>query len=692
MAQDLLFEIGTEEIPARFMPPALEQLKSLAETGLALRRLNYQRLLVLGTPRRLTLMVEKLAERQTDITEEVKGPAVKTAFDPAGKPTKAAEGFARGQGVRVEDLQAKETAGGSYVFALKSQVGRPVREVLPGFLEYLVNSLSFPKPMRWGYLEMRFARPIRWLVALYGEEEVKIEIGGVASGRTTRGHRFLGRQECPLAKPEDYRQVLADNFVMVDQAARRQEIWRQIIRLAGQENGWVKEDEELLTEVTFLLEWPTALFGNIEQKFLELPEEVVITPMREHQRYFPVYGPDGRLLPKFITVRDGNDHQLATVAGGNEKVLRARLADASFFYQEDLKEPLSAKVERLRPILFQARLGTMYQKVERLEALSRFLAEQMELPERAVADALRCARLAKADLVTGMVYEFPELQGIMGSYYAAHAGESEAVCRGIREHYQPRFAADKLPETPVGIVVAVADKIDNITGCFAVGLQPTGSQDPYALRRQALGICHILLQIESELPLMELIKASYQAYAGEAQLKFTAEEVAAEVMAFFRQRVEAIMEEKGFKFDVVKSVLEGGWDNPTDVYRRCAALQAFRQEEGFAALLTAFTRAANLAGKATVKGVNPDAFSDRLESELYQSFLAIRKEADQRLALRDYHGALCLIASLRQPIDNFFAGLIVMVDDERVRSNRLALLKLIADYISVIADLSHIVQ
>ncbi|MEW6661576.1 MAG: glycine--tRNA ligase subunit beta [Bacillota bacterium] len=692
MAQDLLFEIGTEEIPARFMPPALEQLKNLAETGLASRRLNCQSLLVWGTPRRLALKVEKLAERQADIAEEVKGPAVKVAFDAEGKPTKAAEGFARGQGVRVEDLQVRETAGGSYVFAVRRQAGRPVREVLPEFLEYLVHSLSFPKPMRWGYLEMRFARPIRWLVALYGEEEVKIDIGGVKSGRITRGHRFLGRQECTLAKPEDYRQVLADNYVMVDQAERRQEVWRQITQLAARENGWVKEDEELLTEVTFLLEWPTALCGNIQPEFLELPEEVVITPMREHQRYFPVYGKDGRLLPKFITVRDGNDHQLATVASGNEKVLRARLADASFFYQEDLKEPLEVKVERLKPIVFQARLGTMYQKMERLEGLSRFLAEQMELPERARADALRCARLAKADLVTGMVYEFPELQGIMGSYYAAHAGESEAVCRGIREHYQPRFAGDELPDTPVGIVVAVADKIDNIVGCFAVGLQPTGSQDPYALRRQALGICHILLKIESDLSLMELIKASYQAYGDESELKFSAEEVLAEVMAFFRQRIEAIMEEKGFKFDVVKSVLEGGGDNPTDVYRRCAALQAFREEEDFAALLTAFTRAANLAGKATVKGVDPGAFSERAESELYQSFLAVKQEADQRLAVRDYLGALRLIASLRQPIDNFFAGLIVMVDDERVRSNRLALLKLIADYIGGIANLSHIVQ
>jgi glycyl-tRNA synthetase beta chain len=692
MSQDLLFEIGTEEIPARFMPSALEQLKNLAETGLALRRLNYQSLQVLGTPRRLALMVKNLDECQADIAEEVKGPAVKSAFDAEGKPTKAAEGFARGQGVRVADLLLRETAAGSYVFAVRRQVGRPAREVLPEFLLYLVNSLSFPKPMRWGYLEMRFARPIRWLVALYGEEEVKVEIGKVASGRSTRGHRFLGRQECSLAKPEDYRQVLADNFVIVDQAERRQEIWRQIIKLAAQENGWIKEDEDLLTEVTFLLEWPTAFTGDIEQKFLELPEEVVITPMREHQRYFPLYSKDGRLLPKFIAVRDGNDHQLAAVKSGNEKVLRARLADASFFYQEDLKEPLSAKVARLNPVMFQAGLGTMYQKMERIVSLSNYLAEQLELPEKTRADAMRCAHLAKADLVTGMVYEFPELQGIMGSYYAAHAGESAAVCQGIREHYKPRHAGDELPETPVGIVVAVADKIDNLTGCFAVGLIPTGSQDPYALRRQALGICHILLQIENNLSLRELIKTSYLAYASAAELKFPAKEVVAEVMSFFRQRIEAMMEEKGFKFDVVKAVLEGSWDNPIDVYYRCKALQAFREEEDFAALLTAFTRAANLAGKALVQGVDPAIFSERAELELYQRFSAIKKEADQRLMVRDYLEAFRLMASLWQPLDNFFAEVTVMTDKESVRNNRLALLKLISDYIGGIVNLSNIVH
>jgi len=692
MAKDLLFEIGTEEIPARFMPSALEQLQSLAETELAVRRLDFIGLRVFGTPRRLALLVEKLAVRQSDLAEEIKGPAVKAAYNAEGKPTKAAEGFARAQGVKIEDLLVRKTSAGTYVYAVRHHKGRPTQEVLPEFLEHLVNSLSFPKPMRWGYLDMRFARPIRWLVALYGEEEVNINICGVKSGRTTRGHRFLGRQECFLAIPEDYRQILAANYVLVDQAERRQEIWRQITQLAAREHGLVKADQELLEEVTFLLEWPTALCGNIEPKFLDLPEEVVITPMREHQRYFPVYGRDGLLLPKFITVRDGNDRQLAAVANGNEKVLRARLADAGFFYLEDSKEHLAKKVERLKSIMFHARLGSMYQKMERLEKISRFLAEQMELPERTKSDAIRCARLAKADLVTGMVYEFPELQGIMGSYYAGHAGESEAVCRGIREHYQPRFSGDKLPDTPVGIVVAVADKIDNVVGCFAVGLQPTGSQDPYALRRQALGICHIILKTEFDLSLTELIRVSYRAYANDAELKLTAEEVEAEVMIFFRQRMGAIMEEKGIRFDVVKAVLEVSWDKPADVYQRCTALQAFKEEDDFAALLTAFTRAANLAGKAAVQGVDSDAFSEQAEAELYQKFLAVKQEPDQRLAYRDFHGALRLIASLLQPIDKFFTGVIVMVDDERVRSNRLALLKLISDYIGGIANLSHIVQ
>ncbi|KKM11042.1 glycyl-tRNA synthetase subunit beta [Clostridiales bacterium PH28_bin88] len=691
MAKDLLLEIGTEEIPARFMSPALSQLKELAEKGLAARRLDYRAVATYGTPRRLALLVSDLEERQRDLVEEVKGPAAKVAFDAQGNPTKAAEGFARGQGVPVSALTVKETPAGAYVFATKKLAGGPAAGVLPEFLLEVIAGLNFPKPMRWGYLDMRFARPIKWLVALFGPDVVDLELAGLRSGRLTRGHRFLGSQEIEIREPGDYLPRLEENYVIADQERRREIIWQQIVTLAAQEGGLVQEDEELLEEVTHLLEYPTALCGGFDSSYLELPQEVLITPMREHQRYFPVWGPDGRLLPKFITVRNGTAESLDTVRQGNEKVLKARLADAAFFYQEDLKEPLADKVVRLQPIVFQESLGTMYQKVERIQALAGYLARAMGLPPETEQDAIRCAYLAKADLVTGMVYEFPELQGIMGAYYAAHAGEKESVSRGIREHYQPRFAGDALPETPVGKVVAIADKIDTIVGCFAVGIQPTGSQDPYALRRQALGISHILLSGEHHLSLRDLVTAAYRAYDPTVRLQVPLEQVIQDVGAFFRQRLENIFEEKGFRYDVVNAVLAAGWDDPTDAYNRAGALAAFREDPGFDALLTAFNRAANLAQKAEARPVDPAAFVEAVEGQLYQAFSRVQAETGPRLAAGQYLESLRVIATIRQPIDDFFAGVMVMVEDERVRNNRLAMLKAISDYIAAIADLSKIV-
>ncbi|GAW93424.1 glycine--tRNA ligase subunit beta [Calderihabitans maritimus] len=691
MARDLLLEVGTEEIPARFMEATLSQLKKITEEKLAEERLVFKEVSTYGTPRRLALYVTGLEEKQEDLVEEVKGPSQRVAFDEEGRPTKAAKGFARSQGVAVEELVVKETRGGAYVYAIKKKEGIPTIQVLPSLLPQLIRGLSFPKPMRWGNGEMRFARPIRWLVALYGEEVVGFSLAGLVADRLTRGHRFLCPEPIVLKQPADYFSELEKGFVIVDQNRRRQMIWEQVQNLAEEIGGRVEPDEELLEEVTYLVEYPTALVGSFAEEYLQLPEEVLITPMREHQRYFPVRDREGRLLNRFITVRNGTSDHLEIVREGNEKVLRARLADAKFFYQEDLKYRLADKVEKLKEIVFQERLGTVWDKVERLKPLTRYLITVLGMDAGLIPAAERAAYLCKADLVTNMVYEFPELQGIMGYYYARHDGEEDRVSMAIREHYLPRFAGDVLPQSPLGMVLSIADRIDSIVGCFAVGIQPTGSQDPYALRRQALGICNIILERGLEFSLHQLIRQAYGLYRDKTELEFSEAEVVEQVGSFFRQRLENILEEKGIRYDVVKAVVSAQWDDLYDAYLRAVAVQEFRQDPGFEELLTAFNRAGNLAGKAEVGSVNPELFEEKVEMELYDAFARVKERGEPLLNGRSYAAALKEIASLREPIDNFFNGVMVMVEDARLRNNRLALLKQITDYILRIADLSQIV-
>lgn len=692
MHKDLLFEIGLEEVPARFMPGALEQLQNKTKEIFDKNRLQYQNIESYGTPRRLTLYVTELQARQEDLVEEAKGPSKNVAFDEDGNPTKAAIGFARGKGVNIEDLVVKETQNGEYVFAQVRKEGKNTSEVLPEILKEVIFSLSFPKPMRWGDCQMRFARPIRWLLALYGEEMVPVQIEEVVAGNETYGHRFLSSGKITINKPEQYFEKLKEHYVIVDQSERREMIWQQIIELAQSQGGKVKEDRELLEEVTYLLEYPTALCGNFAENFLELPQEALITPMKEHQRYFPVWdGADG-LLAKFITVRNGTEDHIDIVTAGNEKVLEARLADAKFFYEEDTKIPLSHRVEKLKNVVFQEKLGTVYDKVERIKSLSEYLSEELKLSPQAKENSLRCAYLAKADLVTSMVYEFTELQGIMGEYYARHDGEPEEVCKGIREHYMPRFSGDDIPESTVGTVVAIADKIDTIVGCFAVGIQPTGSQDPYALRRQAQGICYMIKEKDLDLSLQDLISRAYNNYRQKLQLELTEEEVIQEVGSFFQQRLANIMEEEGIKYDVVNAVLASGWENGADVFRRAHALTAFKEKEEFEALLIAFTRAGNLAKKATTDNVDENYLKEEVEKKLWEQFLLVQQETAPMLQKGDYFDALVIISGLREPIDDFFNGVMVMVDDENVKNNRLALLKSISDYMGRIADLSQIVS
>lgn len=687
---NLLLEIGTEEIPAKFMPPALEQLKELAEKKLKEARIEYQELNTYGTPRRLVLYIQGLPEVQPDLVEEVKGPSAKAAFDAEGKPTKAAQGFARGQGVDVNELTVKETNAGSYVFALKKIAGRPVQEVLEEILPQLILGINFPKPMRWGYLDLKYARPIRWLVALFGEKIINFEIGEVASGRISRGHRFLGANAIAINDADQYFSLMEENYCIVDPKQRQEKILKEIHELAQSVQGKVEPDQELLDEIVYLVEYPTALMGGFAEKYLEIPKEAVITPMKEHQRYFPVLNAQGDLLPKFITVRNGNKEHLEVVQAGNEKVLEARLADAKFFYDEDQKVKLEAYTDKLKAIVFQESLGTIYEKVERIKTAVSNLAKMLSVENMAEKRALRAASLCKADLVTNMVYEFPELQGIMGEKYALLSGEDEIVAKAIFEHYLPRHAGDILPETMEGTLVSIADKLDTIAGCFAVGIEPTGSQDPYALRRQALGICHIILAKQLDLSLISLIDQALENYT--QKLNLDREKLTQTIYNFFEQRVRNILAEQGHRYDVIDAIILAGYDNLPQTMLRAKGLEEVKGTETFTKLLTAFNRANNLAKKAQIIEIQEQYLQEPVERDLYLKLKEAQKQVKEELSRNDYRAALETVARLEEQINAFFEGVMVMVEDEDVKNNRLALLLEITQLVSPIADLTKIVQ
>ncbi|MFA5536803.1 MAG: glycine--tRNA ligase subunit beta [Bacillota bacterium] len=687
MHQDLLFEIGTEEIPARFMGPALDQLNKLAKEAFEEARLDYRDVSAYGTPRRLTLYVSNLATKQKEEQREIKGPAKKAAFDEAGNPTKAAQGFARGQGITVEQLVVKKLNNIEYVYALVKDEGRDAKEILPQILQNLIVSLSFPKPMRWGSKEFRFVRPIHWLVALFGEEIIPVTIEGLSSDRFTRGHRFLSDGELYLNDAKVYFETLKKAFVVVNQTERGRLIQSQLRDLEAALDGEIEQDQKLLEEVIQLVEYPTSFMGSFDTHFLELPEEVIITAMKEHQRYFPVRNKNGKLLPKFLAVRNGTEKHLDLVRAGNEKVLAARLADAHFFYAEDLKEPLENKVEGLKDIVFLEKLGTLWEKTLRIQKLSLMLAQQLNMPLEVIAKVQRAAFLSKGDLTTNMVNEFPELQGIMGGYYALKT-EDPAVALGIREHYLPRFAGDKIPESQAGILVGIADKVDTLVGCFLAGLIPTGSQDPLGLRRQALGVCNTIIKHQLPISLQDLVKEGIKLYGD----KFDQGEVLGKIIDFYRQRIENILQEdQGIPYDVVAAVLEVDWEYPFDVLKRAKVLYGFMGKENFLSLITGFTRAFNLTKNTEAHEIEENLLLELSEKELYKNILTAGRLLNKYLNEGDYKGSLEVIATLREPIDQFFEEVMVMVEDEQLKQNRLALLHKVVELAGQVADLSKLV-
>lgn len=680
MAKDLLFEIGAEEIPAGFMPNILGQLKTLAETKLNDAHLPFESIATYGTPRRLALIVKGLADTSAEISERHKGPSASIAYDAEGNPTKAAIGFARGKGLDVADLVVED----GYIYAETKTAGVPAKDIVTDMLPQLITGLNFPKSMHWGNLDAKFVRPVRWLVALLDEEVIPVEFATVKSGNVTRGHRFLGADEITIKNAASYVDTLKENFVMVDQDARRELISKQLHDIAASKNASIVWDDDLLEEINYLVEWPTALCGDFEESYLALPDAAIITPMKDHQRYFPLVDQDGKLLPMFLTVRNGSNHSIEVVQAGNERVLRARLDDAKFFFNEDRKKPLIDRQDGLTKIVFQEGLGNLADKTERLLKLGRVFGEECGLHEDAAVVLERATELAKTDLTTGMVTEFTELQGVMGKEYALLDGESPEVAEAIFEQYLPRFAGDVLPQTEAGKVLSIIDKVDNIVATFSRGLIPTGSQDPYALRRQTIGILNILLGSEWNISLRPIFKASMELLNVPAEKQ---DELLGQVEEFFTLRLKNIFLDREVPHHVIDLLLSNNELSVADAEGLVNALLANRIDENVE-LVQAYTRMYNLVKDVEYTGVNSDLLKEDAEKALFE---AASKASEASLAAwesNDYTAVVAVPATLVPAINKFFEDVMVMDKDEAIKANRLQLVRLAYNVMAIIGDIS----
>ena len=684
----LAFEIGTEEIPAFDLHRATAQLARLVPDALDAVRIPHGEVAVHTTPRRLVAIVEDVAESTEALEETFRGPSAKIAFDAEGNPTKAAVGFARGKGVDVGALEVRDEKGVEYVFATRRVEARDAAELLPEVLEGVIAGIAWPKSCRWGSTSEYFSRPVRWIVAMLDERVVPVRFAGLEAGNLTRGHRFLspGPHEVPTASA--LLDVLEGAHVVTSEQARERAIREGVARIEEECGARAELPEKTLLEVVNLCEQPTVLVGAFDEEFLQVPEEIIVDAMLMHQRYFPLYDEDGKLTNRFIVVSNGDPACAATIADGNERVVRARLSDAKFFYEEDLKRPLEAYVERLDEVVFQESLGTMRAKAERITALARHLAADAGLSAADAAVAERAAHLAKADLVTSAVVEFTSVQGVMGSYYAAACGEGDKVACAIADHYRPRFAGDALPASAAGRIVAMADKLDTICGLIAAGQGPTGSSDPFALRRSALGILSMLLDegLPLRVGLVRAIDAALASYAAQG-VAFDAQTVREEVADFFIARAKVLLRDEGRAPDTIDAVLAAGVREPVEFASRVRALDAAREgdPDAFADLATAFARANNLRDASLGAEVDEGLLSE-VEHALSCAVGQAEIRVARALATDDYPSALAELADLRKPIDMFFERVMVMDEDRALRENRLRLLNRFVAVFEGVAD------
>ena len=686
MNKKLLFEIGTEEIPARFIAKTKADMKGYLEKTLKELHIEYKSIELKCTPRRFVVVIDELAENQATVEEELKGPAKKIAFDENNNPSKALLGFLKGKDISPEEVYFKTVGKDEYAHIKLTKEGQAVKGLLKDIFEGMIKSTTFPKSMRWGGKNIRFVRPIRYFVCLMDEEVIDFEIEGIKTGNITKGHRFLGSSEIVINTPDEYEAKLKENFVILDDEQRKALILEQCKAVADSLGGTLMMDEDLLEEVNYIVEYPTAFYGEFDESYLSLPKEAIITPMKEHQRYFPVLDADGKLLNKFITVRNGGSYAIDNVKRGNEKVLDARLSDALFFYHEDTKKPLEAYVERLDTIVFQQKLGTILDKTKRIQNLSEKIAKALALT---LPNLDRAAYLSKADLTTAMVFEFTELQGIMGRYYANLSNEPSEVAEAIYEHYLPRFAGDELPSTNEGIILALSDRLDSVAGFFAIGIQPTGSQDPYALRRQALGILNIMMEKKLDVRLFDLLDLALENFDFEDMDK---QSVKSDLMSFFELRLKNLFTDMGIRYDVVDAIINIEDSNPFDLLIRAKDLDAWVKNNSVTEALQTFSRISNISKEAIAGKVDEALFAHDSEAKLNTAYNSIKAEVEAMLARREYVKALELLISIKDSVDAFFDSVMIMDENMDIRANRLAMLSNIRTTMESVADLSKIVN
>ena len=693
--KNVVLEIGTEEIPAQYMENALKDLNRLAKKYLEESRIKYKEIKVYGTPRRLILFIFHIKEKQEDIFQKIKGPAYSIAYNKDSQPQKPALKFAQSQGVNAKDLIVEDTKKGKYIFASKSIIGQPTIDILSQIFSKIIKSMQFPKSMRWKEESLRFIRPIRWILALYGKEIIRFNLDGLNSENITYGHRLLAPKKIKTSSTQEYFRKIEKNYVIIDPQIRENIVKTDIKQIIKEINGKKIINEKQLKEIVYLVEYPNAILGKYDKKYLELPKDVLTVVMEKHQKYFPVFKNKDELLPLFIVIINNSMKYASKIKEGNENVLRARLEDAKFFYQEDQKISLEKRVDKLKNVIFRGNLGNLFNKTKRLELLCDYIADVLQIKQKMKKDLLRAAHLCKTDLVTEMVKEFPELQGIMGKEYAVLSNEKKEVAEAIFEHYLPRFSGDMVPRTKSGMILGIADKIDNIIGCFLTGLTPTGSQDPYGLRRQSRGKIAIILKNNLKISLKDIILKSLSIYKESVslELKIDENEIVSQILYFFKQRVKNIFLEDGIHYDVIDAVLaiENSGD-VVDIKHRIETIEEFYNQPIFGKMLNSSNRVLNLSKNSEKVEINKFLLKEKAELNLYNNYEDIYPRIKKLIYNKDYNKTFKLLGDLCEPVDEFFDQVLVMDKDKDIRKNRIALIKKIGILFNQVADLSKIVS
>jgi len=692
---NVVLEIGTEEIPAQYMENALKDLNRLAKKYLEESRIKYKEIKVYGTPRRLILFIFHIKEKQEDIFQKIKGPAYSIAYNKDLQPQKPALKFAQSQGVNVKDLIVEDTEKGKYIFAPKSTIGQPTIDLLSQIFPKIIKGMQFPKSMRWGEKSLRFIRPIRWILALYGKEIIKFNLNGLDSENITYGHRLLAPQKIKISSIQEYFKKLEKSYVIVDPKIRENIVKTDIKQIIKEIGGEIIINEKQLKEIIYLVEYPNAILGKYDKKYSELPKDVLTVVMEKHQKYFPVFKNKDELLPLFIVIINNSKRHASKIREGNENVLRARLEDAKFFYQEDQKIPLEKRVDKLKNVIFQENLGSLFDKTKRLELLCNYISDGLQVEQKVKKDLLRSAHLCKADLVTEMVKEFPELQGIMGKEYAVLSGERKEVAEAIFEYYLPRFSGDRLPLTKSGMILGIADKVDSIIGCFVMGLTPTGSQDPYGLRRQSRGKITIILKNNLEISLKDIIQKSLSLYkeSVSVELKIDENEIVSQILSFFKQRVKNIFLEDGIRYDIIDAVLAVDSDGDVvDIKHRIKTIEELYNQPIFRKILNSSNRVLNLSKNNEETEIDQSLLKEKAELNLYHNYESIYPRTKEFICKKEYKKVFKLLGDLCEPVDEFFDQVLVMDKDNNIRKNRIALIKKIGILFNQVADLSKIVS